>query len=160
MEHSWTRPPSGRREREPGGGSSGGRGGRRDARPRSRPGPAPAPAPPASPPGELWRERGGTLRAPSCPARGLRCRPRPRRWGGGEAGPLRARPEREGPPRCHPLPLSWLGLQKAGEGGRGVADPPPQFRGSGDVATAQASSVSFFQFLSLTFPVSLFLDLN
>lgn len=42
----------------------------------------------------------------------------------------------------------------------GVGDPPPQFRGSGDVAAAHASSVSFFQLLSLTVPVGLFLGWN
>ena len=42
--------------------------------------------------------------------------------------------------------------------GRGNEDPPPQFRGTRDVAVAQASLVSFFQFLSLTVPVTLFSD--
>lgn len=44
--------------------------------------------------------------------------------------------------------------------GRGVETLPSSSVAPGDVAVAQAALVSFFQFLGLTFPVSLFLGLS
>lgn len=60
-----------------------------------------------------------------------------------------------------PVPPPFPSLARPPDGlGRGVKTLPPSSMAPGDVAVAQAALVSFFQFLGLTFPVSLFLGLS
>lgn len=152
MEHSWTRPPGRRREGGPGGVSSGGRGGRTQ-------GPLLAWRRSQAHPSHLPRQVSERARRdPACPE--LPCKGLWRQAGGRGVRPFKSQAwSLKGLPCATPFPFPrWASRRVAGLGGGEDGDPPPQLRSTRDVAATQASLVSFFQFLSLTFPVSLFSD--
>lgn len=104
--------------RQAGGGREGQEGARQQQRPWTQPRLLAWPASQDRPPtsrqvSQGASQQGGTLRAQSCPARGL-----PGQAGGGEAGPLRARP---GAGRASPVPTPSPSLAEPPDGwGSGV----------------------------------------
>lgn len=127
---------------------------RQDARPTPGLAALPSPSLPLAPRQVSERAR----RDPACPE--LPCKGLWRQAGGRGVRPFKSQAwSLKGLPCATPFPFPrWASRRVAGLGGGEDGDPPPQLRSTRDVAATQASLVSFFQFLSLTFPVSLFSD--